>query len=125
MSIVIELSAGEIRLQADLYENETASAILAALPLEGSAARWGNEIYFSIPVHLDPASDARDRMQAGELAYWPPGMAFCIFWGPTPASEGDEPRAASAVNPFGLIRGDPKDLASVRDGETMRVTLIG
>ncbi|MFN2149053.1 MAG: cyclophilin-like fold protein [Anaerolineales bacterium] len=125
MSIVIELSAGEIHLQADLYENETASAILAALPLEGSAARWGNEIYFSIPVHLDPASDARDRMQAGELAYWPPGMAFCIFWGPTPASEGDEPRAASAVNPFGLIRGDPKDLASVRDGETMRVTLIG
>jgi len=123
MKTVIDIHAGDIRLQATLYENQTARQILAALPIEGRAARWGDEIYFSIPVQLELAPDARDLIQAGELAYWPPGNAFCIFWGRTPASEGEEPRAASAVNPFGMITGDPARLAAVKSGEAIRITL--
>jgi hypothetical protein len=122
MSLRIVIHAGELRLHAELYENETARAILDALPIEGRANRWGDEVYFSIPVQLDLMSDARDQMQVGELAFWPPGNAFCIFWGATPASEGSEPRAASKVNPFGKIEGDAWVLGAVRSGERVSVT---
>ena len=73
---------------------------------------------------MELASDARDHMQVGELAYWPRGSAFWIFWGPTPASEGEEPRAASDVNPFGLIHDDPSCLSAVQDGEMVRITFV-
>jgi hypothetical protein len=121
MSQTIVIHAGELRLRAQLYENETAQAILDALPIEGRANRWGDEVYFSIPLQLELAFDARDLMQVGELAFWPPGNAFCVFWGATPASEGSEPRAASKVNPFGKIEGDARALGTVRSGERVSV----
>lgn len=76
---------------------ETRAAIEAALPLSGEAARWGDELYFSTRVDV-PAEDAQAEVPVGAVAYWPQGNALCLFWGPTPASEGDEPRAASPVN---------------------------
>jgi hypothetical protein len=76
----------------------------------------GGEIYFSIPVEVELESDSRDVLEAGELGYWPTGCAFCIFFGPTPASEADEIRAASAVNIIGTIKGDLSQLSNVPDG---------
>jgi hypothetical protein len=118
----------KIRIQTDivvkeavLAENETAEILWEALPLEGRVNRWGDEIYFETPVDVAPAADARADLHVGDLAYWPPGQAFCIFWGPTPASLGSEPRAASPVNVFGRIEQTPEDLGSVRDGETIRI----
>ncbi|OFV84054.1 MAG: hypothetical protein A2W26_01760, partial [Acidobacteria bacterium RBG_16_64_8] len=78
---------------ATLNDSPTADAIRAALPLEGTVSLWGEEIYFSIPVRVDEASDARQDMGVGELGYWPVGAAFCIFFGSTPASSGPLPRA--------------------------------
>ena len=92
-----------------------------ALPIEGSANTWGDEIYFEIPVSLESASDARADVEIGELGYWPTGRAFCIFFGPTPVSSGDKPRAASPVNVFGRISGDATRFRSVADGDTVRV----
>jgi len=76
---------------------ETRAAIADALPVEGDAARWGDELYFTIPVDVPP-ENAQAEVPVGAVAYWSQGNALCLFWGPTPASRGDEPRAASPVN---------------------------
>jgi hypothetical protein len=112
----IIISASGISAKAVLEDNSTAEAIWNALPIEGSVNRWGEEIYFSIPVSLKEQPGARDVLEMGELGYWPPGKAFCIFFGPTPASRGTEIRAASKVNVFGRIAGDAKILGKVPDG---------
>ena len=83
---------------------DTREAIEGALPLEGDAARWGDELYFRTNVDLS-AENAKAEVPVGTLAYWPQGNAVCLFWGPTPASVGDEPRAASPVNIFARVDG--------------------
>jgi len=103
------------------YENpETAEAVWGALPIEARANTWGDEIYFGIPVKVGP-ENPREVVGLGDLAYWPPGNAFCIFFGRTPASRGDEIRPASAVNVFGKVEGDPKAFKKVRSGDTVRI----
>ena len=123
MTNQILIKAGSVSLTAILSQNKTANAILQALPIEGRAKRWGDEIYFSIPIQLDEAEDARQVMEIGELGYWPVGTAFCIFFGKTPVSQGEEPRAYSNVNPFGKIEGDATLLQSVRDDDRVQVTI--
>ncbi|MDZ7701111.1 MAG: cyclophilin-like family protein [Halobacteriales archaeon] len=98
---------------------ETRAAVEAALPLSGEAARWGDELYFSTPVDV-PAEDAGAEVPVGAVAYWPQGNALCLFWGPTPASVGDEPRAASPVNVVALLD-DPALLESA--GQSASVTV--
>jgi hypothetical protein len=117
----IRITAGGITASALLHDNATAEAIWAALPLRASANRWGDEIYFEIPVSLPEALEARDTLEPGELGYWPLGRAFCVFWGPTPASQGDEIRAYSPVNVFGRLAGDPAVLHPVPDGTPITV----
>jgi len=85
--------------------------------MEAAVHLWGEEIYFSIPVAAGLEEGAREVVSAGELAYWPPGKAFCIFFGPTPASRGKEIRAASAVTIIGNILSDPTLFRTVKDGE--------
>jgi len=117
----IKIETAGITLHADLVENDTAQKIFEALPIERQVNRWGEEIYFEIPVQISEAPDARQDMEVGELGYWPAGDAFCIFFGPTPASHDETPRAASNVNPFGIINGDATALSAVPHGE--RITL--
>ncbi len=122
MGQTITISAGSVVLEAELNDSASARAICQALPIEGSVNTWGQEIYFATPVDCPPADDARSDMEVGEVAYWPPGKAVCVFFGPTPASGKDgRPRAASEVNPIGTVRGDVTALASIADGQ--QVTL--
>jgi hypothetical protein len=116
----LRISAGSVVALATLDDSPTARAILNALPLEAKAATWGDEIYFAIPVSLE-AEGARPVVELGDLGYWPPGRAFCIFFGPTPASRGDEIRPASPVNVFGRVEGDPTVFRKVRAGTTVRL----
>ena len=106
MATNITITAGDVKLKAQLNDSPTAVAIASALPLNGNGQRWGKEIYFEIPITAELESDARDVLNPGELGYWPTGNAFCIFWGPTPASHTDEIRAASPVNIIGKVNGD-------------------
>jgi len=108
--------AGKARFEAQLNDTATALAIMEALPIEARANRWGGEVYFSIPIEAGIETGAREVVQAGEIGFGPPGSAFCIFFGRTPASEGDEIRAASAVNIVGRIEGKLDDLWNVPDG---------
>ena len=107
----VRLKINDQTISAELYDCETARALVAHLPLTVTMSRWGDEYYGSIaPLDVGEAADARDVMEIGELAYWLPGAALCIFFGPTPASHGDEPRATSNVNPLGRLIGDPSFL---------------
>ncbi|MBD3240773.1 MAG: hypothetical protein GF331_09330 [Chitinivibrionales bacterium] len=117
----VTITAGTVRMSATLNDTSSAKAVWDALPLEGAANVWGDEIYFEVPVTLDEAPDARQDVAVGELAYWPPGRAFCIFFGPTPVSTGQQPRAYSPVNVFGRIGGDVAALKGIADGEDVRV----
>jgi len=118
---IIEISSGELTLQAELNESPTAQEICKALPMEGGANAWGDEIYFEIPVVMDQESDARAEVEVGELGYWPVGRAFCIFFGPTPVSTDERPRAYSPVNVIGRVRGDARLFKLVRDGDLVRI----
>lgn len=121
MAAPIRITVGDVSLAAELNDSPTANAILQSLPLLASGNRWGEEIYFSIPVSQEIAPDARAEMKVGELAYWPPGKAFCIFFGPTPASEDQQPRAASPVNPIGRILDETHPLTETPDGAEVLV----
>ncbi|UWG50416.1 Uncharacterized protein AArcCO_1103 [Halalkaliarchaeum sp. AArc-CO] len=101
---------------------ETRSAIADALPVSGDAARWGDELYFEIPVEV-PAENARAQVPVGAVAYWPQGNALCLFWGPTPASDGSQPRAASPVNVVAELE-DVSPLTDLEGGATVRVDLV-
>jgi len=119
----ITITAGSVSMDADLIDTETARAVVSRLPITGRVNRWGEEIYFSIPVEMGREADARDVVEMGELGYWPDGNAFCIFFGKTPASRGEEIRAASPVNVFGRVSGDATRFGSVADGEEIVVTV--
>jgi len=112
----ITIRVGTLTLAAELNDSPASAAVAAALPIQAKGNCWGEEIYFRIPVKQPEAKDARAEMAVGELAYWPPGNAFCIFFGPTPASIGQEPRAASPVNPIGRVTGDVGLLRQIADG---------
>jgi len=112
----IKVTAGGVVAFAELNETATAQAIWKALPIEAQANTWGDEIYFSIPVHLEE-ENAQEVVEKGDLGYWPPGNAFCIFFGRTPASRGDEIRPASPVNVLGRLEGDATVFKRARSGE--------
>ena len=106
-------------ISAELLEDKnakTADAIWDALPIEANANLWGEEIYFSTKVKAS-LENSQELVDVGDIAYWPPGKAFCIFFGPTPASTDDRPRAASSVNVFARVQGNPAVFKKVRDGE--------
>lgn len=113
----IKIRVGPLNVEAELNDSKTAQLIWEALPIEGRVNTWGEEIYFSIPVKTGLETGSREVVSAGELGYWPTGHAFCIFFGPTPVSRGEEIRAASAVNIIGRLSGDPKVFRKVKDGE--------
>ena len=115
----IVIKAGQITAEAELNESATAKVIWQALPLEGLANIWGEEIYFRIPVSHDLAPDAKEVVQLGDLGYWPQGQAFCIFFGATPISGPGEIRPASAVNVVGRLLDDPTKFLSVHAGTSV------
>jgi len=111
----ITITTEDLKVDASLNDSKTAQKVWDALPIEGRVNTWGDEIYFSIPVDVG-LENAKAVVSEGDLGYWPPGSAFCIFFGPTPASEGKEIRPASPVNIFGKIIGDSKVFKKASSG---------
>jgi hypothetical protein len=104
---------------AELYDDKTpktTDAVWSVLPIKGIVNTWGDEIYFSIAVEIG-RENSQQVVEKGAIGYWPPGKAFCIFFGPTPASEQNEIRAASPVNVFGKVVGNPDVFKKVQDGD--------
>jgi hypothetical protein len=118
---IVIIINGNHSLQAELNDSATARKIAAALPLEVTLSRWGDEYYGDCGVKAGLEPGARTRMAVGEIAYWPPGSALCLFFGPTPASRGPEPEAASEVNPVGRIVSGRDSLKDLGGSITARI----
>jgi hypothetical protein len=116
-------ATGAIEAVVTSESPKTAEAVWAALPFKGNANRWGDEVYFSIPVNLKEEK-ARAEVEVGSVAYWPPGKALCIFFGPTPVSQHGEPRAYSPVNVFAKVASDPTAFKKVQDGDPVTLERI-
>jgi hypothetical protein len=120
MPSAIRVRAGKVSVRAELNDTDTARRIYKALPISAKVNTWGDEIYFSIDLNLPPENQ-RAVVEMGDIGYWPPGTALCLFFGPTPASRGEEIRPASPVNLIGKIVDDPTLLKSAGDGEPVTV----
>lgn len=115
------LTIGSVVIRAELLDTPTAAALYDAAPFSGTAQTWGEEVYFATPVAPPREADARDVVEAGELAFWPDGNAIAIGFGPTPISRGDEIRLASPCNVWGRAFDDVRRLRAVRAGEAITV----
>ena len=113
----ILITINNLSVSAELNDSVSANKIWGALPLSGSVNVWGDEIYFEIPISLKEVSDAQQEVDIGTLAYWPPGSALCVFFGKTPASTSDKPKAYSPVNILGSVDGDSKIFKIVKAGD--------
>jgi hypothetical protein len=120
MPVAIRITAGDVQVQAELNDSECAKMIADALPIKADAGTWGEEIYFSIDVDCS-AEDMRAVVDLGDLGYWPPGSAFCMFFGMTPMSTATEIRPASPVIIVGRMTGDLEALKSVRSGAPVTI----
>lgn len=123
MSYRIRITAGDVSMEAELKDNRVARAIWDALPIQQSGSTWGDEIYFSIPVQ-EESENPMEVVELGDLGYWPPGTAFCIFFGPTPASHGREIWPASAVEVIGHLLGEPTEFKRVPGGTVVTIEKI-
>ncbi len=119
----IRIKAGSVIAVAELLNTKTAEAIWQALPFSSKVNTWGDEIYFRIPIKMELEA-GQEIVNSGDLGYWPPGSAFCIFFGPTPASNKNEIRAASAVDIFGKLVDDARVFKGVKDGEQIVVERV-
>ena len=120
----IKIRWGDEILVAQLEDTPTAAALLAALPCESSANTWGEEVYFSVPISSRSETDARQVVDPGTVCFWVEGRSLALPFGPTPVSRGSECRLVSKVNVLGKIEGDARALASVRDGDRIRVERV-
>ncbi len=117
----LKMTSGGVEITAELFETATADAIFASLPFSSAARTWGEEVYFDTPVSAEHEADARDVVEAGELAFWLAGSAIAIGFGPTPVSQGDEIRLASPCNIWGRALEDVRTLSTVNSGDAITV----
>ena len=117
MTRIITIITGHVKLEAKLNETSAADAVWNTLPYEAEGRMWGDELYFRIPEELNlELENGQDVLEVGDLGYWPVGNAFCIFYGPTPASTDKRPRPASPVTVIGKVLGDTTPLSGIRAG---------
>jgi hypothetical protein len=121
----LRITIGSVNLDAELFDTPTADAIYAKLPFTSTASTWGDEVYFSTPVHVGKEPDAKDVVEAGELAFWVEGDSIAIGFGPTPISRGGEIRLAARTNIWGKALGPVTQLSKVKDGDPIKVEKVG
>lgn len=119
----ITVTVNDRSFQGELNDTKTAQTIGEKFPIEASPSFWGDEIYFEIPLDMDENENPEVELEIGDLAYWPDGNAFCIFYGPTPSSNDSEPRPASPVTVVGKLSGDATALREFDRGSAEKVVI--
>ena len=122
--MTIRIILEDRELTAELQDTRMGRAVGDMLPIEEFGSTWGEEIYFSLPAQAPDPEIVVDVVEPGDLAYWPAGNAFCLFWGPTPMSRGNECRPASPVEVFGRVIGEVSALKGASSG-TVRLEAAG
>lgn len=117
---IIKIKTGDIEATAQLNESQTAKKIFDSLPIEARLSLWGDEIYFTIPVKCPP-EEPKEAVEIGDIAYWPEGSGFCIFFGKTPISTEDKIIPASPVNVIGKVIGDAKIFKKAKSGAKITI----
>jgi len=112
----IKIYINDLEFKGELNDTDTAKKIYDILPLRKQGRFWGNEIYFPIPMAVKNENPT-EVLEIGDLAYWPRGNGFCIFYGQTPASTDKRPRPANPVTKVGKMKGDLEQLKSINDAE--------
>lgn len=81
--IEIEIS-GQDKAIAEIDDrNPTIAAeFYRSLPVNAKANLWGEEVYFELPLELEDENPSPEA-KSGDISYWSPGSAFCIFFGRT------------------------------------------
>ena len=115
-------SGPEIAVELREDETPTVERLREAVPFKAEVNRWGDEVYFETPVSAQLESDARAEMEVGDVAFWPDGSALAIFFGRTPVSDDDKPRAYSPCNIVGTVRGDVSSLKLIQTGAVAEVS---
>ena len=113
----------KLSIEGELNDSPTSKALINSLPIEGISQIWGDEIYFSTSISKENDEWAKETVDLGDIAFWPPGNAICLFFGPTPMSKGDEIRPASPTNVMGKINGDLEELKTINSGDNVKVIL--
>ena len=113
----------KLSIEGELNDSPTSKALINSLPMEGISQIWGDEIYFSTSISKENDEWAKEPVDLGDIAFWPPGNAICLFFGPTPVSSGDEIRPASPTNVMGKIIGDLEELKTINSGDNVKVVL--
>ncbi len=119
----IRISWPKGAVSATLDDTPTARGLVAALPVKAKAQTWGEEVYFELPVTAKLESGAKQVVPPGTVCFWTEGSSLALPWGRTPVSEGAESRLVTRCNVLGKIDGDPRQLASVRSGDGITVSL--
>jgi len=120
----LALKIGPISLVAELLDTPTAKEILKHVPFTSTANTWGDEVYFDTPVTTSIEANAKDIVDAGELAFWVEGSCIAVGFGPTPISQADEIRLAAKTNIWGKSLTDVKLLSKVKDGDPVNVAIF-
>lgn len=118
----INIFINNLKFEAELNDTKIAKKIYELLPIEVEGNFWGNEIYFEIPVEM-LNENPTEELKVGDLAYWPEGNSFCIFYGRTPVSTNDEPKPASPVTIIGEIKGNLEELRKLSEAK-IKITKI-
>ncbi len=115
-TIIIKLNQLELKIQID--SSQLADLVWERLPIEALTNLWGDEIYFQTDLD-NQTNQLQQSVEIGDVAFWPPGQAVCLFFGQTPMSTHDEIRPASPVSVFGKFVDDPKMLKTVKSGQSI------
>ncbi|MFL2664751.1 MAG: cyclophilin-like fold protein [Dehalococcoidia bacterium] len=122
MSKKIKISSENFHTTATLNNTKWADYLYKNLPIEGSSQFWGDELFFSTPINMEEDADSLEVVNIGDIAFWPPGSAFCIFWGPTPMSRDEEIRPVSKVNLLGSIDSQLLKIKDINAGNKMVIS---
>lgn len=115
----ILIACRDFEVEAELLEErcpKTCDAIWNALPLEAELEVWKEEVYFDIPVRIAPENPT-SKTSAGDVAYWPEGQGFCIFFGRS--------QPISKVNVFARVREGVELFKLVKTGDSIKVKRSG
>ena len=114
----------DIEIKVKIDDSITADKLWDSLPLESVGTLWGEEVFFRTDISASLDNNSKLVVELGDVGYWPPNKAMCIFYGKTPASTDHEIRPASAVNVFGKVVDDIEKLKKVKEDCDILVTKV-